>query len=82
MNEKDGNMFLVKNIVGSQVKLTRKQLEMTRDELAVKLQLDGWDISRSGVAKIEIGIRQVTDIEVTKLAKALHVSVSWLFGEE
>jgi len=74
-------MFLVKNIVGSQVRLARKQLKMTQDELAVRLQLDGWDVSRSGVAKIEIGIRQVTDVEVVRLAKALHVSVGWLFGE-
>jgi hypothetical protein len=32
------------------------------------------------VAKIELGLRQVTDIEVTLLADALGVDVAWLFG--
>lgn len=49
--------------------------------VAVRLQLGGWGISRSGVAKIEIGLRQVTDIEVVKLAGALNVSAAWLLGE-
>jgi transcriptional regulator with XRE-family HTH domain len=55
---------------------------MTQAELAAKLQLDQWDIDRAGVAKIEIGIREVRDIELVKLAKALNVSASWLLGEE
>jgi hypothetical protein len=55
---------------------------MTQVALATRLQLDDWDIARSGVAKIEIGLRQVTDIEAEKLAKALDVSIAWLFGEE
>ena len=54
---------------------------MTQAQLAAKLQLDQWDIDRAGVAKIEIGIRQITDIELVKLAKALDVSAAWLLGE-
>lgn len=54
---------------------------MTQEALALRLQLDDWDISRSGIGKIEIGLRQVTDTEVVKLAKALDVSVAWLFGK-
>lgn len=54
---------------------------MTQADLAAKLQLDHWDIDRAGVAKIEIGIREVRDIELVKLAKALNVSTSWLLGE-
>ena len=44
-------------------------------------ELNHWDIDWTGVAKIEIGIWQVTDIELVKLAKALNISVSWLLGE-
>ena len=75
-------MFHMKNIVGKQVKLARSMSNhrMTQAALAVKLQLAGWDIDRVGVAKIENGIRQVTDIEVVRLAKALDVSVGWLLG--
>lgn len=71
------------NIVGERVKLARIRYrpKMTQYDLAAKLDLEDWGIGRSGIAKIEIGIRQVTDIEVTKLAKALNVSPSWLLGE-
>ena len=77
-------MFHVRNnIVGKRVKLARLQCSprMTQQALAVRLQLDGWDISRSGVAKIELGLRRVTDKEVVRLAKALSVPVAWLFEE-
>ena len=54
---------------------------MTQEELAAALQLLDWDISRGGVAKIESGFRQVTDIELKKLTRALKVSISWLLEE-
>jgi transcriptional regulator with XRE-family HTH domain len=76
-------MFYMQNIVGPQVKVARLRLKprMTQETLAANLQLDGWNISRSGIAKIELGLRQVTDIETMRLAKALGVSPSWLLGE-
>jgi transcriptional regulator with XRE-family HTH domain len=51
---------------------------MTQLELAARLQLQGCDISRSGVAKIELGIRQVTDLELIKIAAVLEVPAQWL----
>lgn len=76
-------MCFMRNIIGKRVKLARNQIKprMTQADLAAKLQLDQWDIDRAGVAKIEIGIREVRDIELVKLAKALNVSTSWLLGE-
>lgn len=73
----------MKNIIGKRVKLARTRFtpRMTQQQLAVRLQLDNWDIDRSGVAKIEMGLRQVTDIELVKLAAALNVSAAWLLGE-
>jgi transcriptional regulator with XRE-family HTH domain len=71
------------NIVGDRVKLARLQYKpkLTQSDLAIKLELDGWYVGRAGIAKIEIGIRQVKDIEVKKLANALNVTISWLLGE-
>lgn len=76
-------MCCMRNIIGKRVKLARNQIKprMTQADLAAKLQLDQWDIDRAGVAKIEIGIREVRDFELVKLAKALNVSTSWLLGE-
>ena len=72
------------NIIGRRVKVARVRHKprMTQKVLATKLQLEGWDLGRSGIAKIEMGLRRVTDIEVLKLAKALGVSVAWLFEDE
>ncbi len=77
-------MLPMKNVVGARVKLARlcHQPRLTQAALAARLQLDGWDIEQSGVAKIETGLREVRDTEVVKLAKALGVSVGWLFGDD
>ena len=38
-------------------------------------------IDRSGISKIESFERYVMDYEAAALAKALRVSVAWLYGE-
>ena len=72
------------NKVGERVKQARRNRipKMTQSELAIKLELYGWPIGRSGIAKIEMGLRQVNDLELIKLAKALSVSCSWLLCED
>ena len=74
----------MRNIVGKRVKEARLLAEpkLTQEQLAIKLQMQDWDINRVGIAKIESGIREVTDVEVVKLSKALGVTTSWLLGEK
>ena len=67
------------NIIGRQVGKLRNQRGLSQDKLAVKCQRNGWDASRTIIAKIESGIRCVSDSELLFLAKALEVSVSELF---
>jgi len=77
-------MFRMRNnLIGEQIKVARRHHNppLSQERLAEMLQLQGWDISRTGIAKIEIGLRQVTDVEVVHLARALAVSLAWLFGE-
>jgi transcriptional regulator with XRE-family HTH domain len=73
----------MRNIVGVRVKEARLlgEKKITQADLAARLQLAGWEIDRVGIAKIEGGLRQVTDIEVKKLAKVLDVSAAWLLGD-
>jgi len=71
-----------KNIVGSQVRRLRNEIEISQAELAAECQLQGWDVSRDVVAKIEDGRRWVADEELIRLAKALECSVPALFPEE
>ena len=47
--------------------------------LATKLQLSGFDISRSGVSKIEARLRFVDDKDLMFLAEVLKVSIQELF---
>lgn len=47
---------------------------MTQSELARALQLKGVNVDRAGVAKIEGGYRQVSDVELVMIAEVLGVS--------
>lgn len=55
--------------------------QLTQEDLAISLQMRGLNHTRNTVAKIESGVRQVTDIEVKLIAEVLGVSVSALFEE-
>ena len=72
-----------KNIIGLRVKATRKAAkpQITQLELVARLQSLGLSVDQSALSKIENGQRPVTDIEVAALAKALKVSVAWLFSK-
>ena len=74
----------MQNVVGSQVKKARKihNPPLTQEQLAIELQVLGWNIDRFGVSKIERAERQVLDKEVILLACALSVSVTYLLGLE
>ena len=67
------------NIIGKQVARLRNQLDLSQDQLSAKCQRVGLDISRGTLAKIEAGIRCVSDGEALLLAQALGVGVSELF---
>ena len=67
------------NIIGKQVSRLRNQLGLSQDQLSAKCQRTGLDISRGTLAKIEAGIRCVSDQEAFLLGQALGVGVSELF---
>ncbi|MCB0030361.1 MAG: helix-turn-helix transcriptional regulator [Anaerolineales bacterium] len=74
----------MKNVVGKRVREARRLSvpRLTQATLARRLQILNWRINRVGIAKIESGIRQVTDIELLLLSKALSVDVQWLLEGE
>jgi len=67
------------NLVGAKVSRERTAQGLTQEALTARCQLAGLQIERGTLAKIEAGIRQVTDIEVIGLATALRVPVATLF---
>ena len=76
-SEQDGQVPA--NITGRQIAKLRTEKSLSQDALAGKCQRQGLDISRGTLAKIESGVRCVSDSELLLLAKALEVSVSDLF---
>ena len=67
------------NNIGPQVRRRRYALGWSQSMLATKLQLAGFDISRSGVSKIEARLRFVDDKDLMFLAEVLRVPIQELF---
>jgi len=69
------------NTVGPRVRQIREQQKLTQEQFVARCNVQGWDISRATLAKIESRVRRVTDFEVLMLAKCLKVEVGELFCE-
>jgi transcriptional regulator with XRE-family HTH domain len=61
------------NNIAPQVRRRRNSLGWSQSMLAITLQLAGFDISRSGVSKIEARLRFVDDKDLMHLAEVLKV---------
>ena len=59
------------NIVGKYIKEIREEQGLTQEQLAIRIEMAGWQVDRFIVSKIERGDRQVSDIEAQLLAKWL-----------
>jgi transcriptional regulator with XRE-family HTH domain len=70
-----------RNHVGPQVRRLRTVSHWSQGELAGACQRQGWDAGRDIVARIEAGLRQVTDHELIVLAHVLGTTVAELIGE-
>ena len=71
-----------KNICGQRVKEARKNLKLSQENLAAKLQTEGVNIERDSVSRIEIGSRFVADYEILILSKILKVTPEYLLNME
>ncbi len=70
------------NLCGKKVYALRKSdpRGMSQRELASALQLEGVDVDKNAVQRIESGQRFVTDIELKALSKVLHVTCDELLS--
>lgn len=65
--------------VGNNIRKIRESRGMTQDSLAAKLQLSGCDITRSAVAKIEVGQRHLYPDEIILIRKILNTTFDAIF---
>lgn len=66
------------NLCGSIIALRRKEMKKSQRELADLLQIEGLDIDKNAIQRIEAGKRFVTDIELTFFARVLNLSYQQL----
>ncbi|MBE6654559.1 MAG: helix-turn-helix transcriptional regulator [Ruminococcaceae bacterium] len=79
------NLFLIKgNICAERVRLGRalQKPPMTQNDLAIKMQLMGMEITPLIISRIEKNQRHVCDAELRMFSKALGVSMDWLCGDD
>ena len=72
-----------RNIIGGRLRQARLKSSpaVNQDDLAGRLAAQGISMDRTAVSRIENQDRYVMDYEAAAIARALKVSVAWLFGE-
>ena len=68
------------NICGRNIAFRRKDLALSQRALADRLQVEGIDVGKNAIQRIEAGKRFVTDIEVVALSKVLDCSLEYLLS--
>ena len=68
--------------IGANIRLIRENKKMTQDELAAKLQVAGCDLTRSAIAKIEVGQRHLYPDEILLIKEILQTDFEKIFSIE
>ena len=68
------------NRCGEAVAQLRVSMGISQRQLADLLQLDGLEVDKNAIQRIEAGKRFVTDIELIHLARVFHVGYAELLG--
>ena len=70
---------IIEKQIGANIRALREKKMMTQDMLASQLQLRGCDITRSAVAKIEVGQRHLYPDEIILIKEILGVEYIDIF---
>ena len=72
--------FEIEQKIGYNIRMLREKAGFTQDYVATKLQLGGCDITRSAVAKIEVGQRHLYPDEIILLKAILNTTYEEIFS--
>ena len=75
-HRKPPNDLKVRNILGPGIRRVRETRGWSQDDLARRLQIAGWDVDRTLIARIELRTRCITDMELLALAKTCGVTLN------
>ena len=71
---------IIEKKIGQNIKILREKVGLTQDYVATKLQLSGCDVTRSAVAKIEVGQRHLYPDEIILLKEILKTTYDDIFN--
>lgn len=66
--------------IGNNIRMLRERANLTQEMLSARLQTQGCDITRSALAKIEVGQRHLYPDEILKLKNILNVPYDEIFN--
>lgn len=64
----------IEKTIGNNIKNLRENAGITQEQLSARLQVNGCDITRSALAKIEVGQRHLYPDEILLIKQLLKVS--------
>lgn len=70
----------VEKRIGANIRNIRIKAGMTQEMLSAKLQIEGCDITRSSIAKIEVGQRHLYPDEIILIKKILKTTYDEIFN--
>ena len=65
--------------IGNNIRILREKASLTQEQLSAQLQVNGCDITRSALAKIEVGQRHLYPDEIILIKDILGVSFDDIF---
>ena len=65
--------------IGNNIRLLREAAGLTQEQLSAQMQVNGCDITRSALAKIEVGQRHLYPDEILLLKTLLTVEYDAIF---
>lgn len=69
-----------KNLISKRLIKLREKHNMSQRLLAYQLQLNGYDMDKNVITRIETNKRYVTDVELKALSEIFHVSYDFLYA--
>ena len=72
----------IEKAVGQNIRRLREKANLTQEMLSARLQIEGCDITRSALAKIEVGQRHLYPDEIILIKKILKVSFDEILNTE
>ena len=73
---------LTEKKIGKNIRSLRERAGLTQEQVAAKLQVSGCDITRSAVAKIEVGQRHLYPDEIILLKEILSATYDEILNIE